>query len=547
MENQVKIAPAVTAASRFAHQIQRFKQRRFLLVDDFADFRHSLKKTLEEFGAVHIDSAGSADEALNLFRRQPYDVVIADYNLGDGKDGQQLLEELIGADLLRPDAAYVMLTAENASSLVLGALEHRPDDYLTKPFTKPTLLARLDRAIERKELLAPLVKALQQCPLEQVPLLCQRVAEQHPRLAPAIFRLSSEHLMRAGAAATAASLLQQINAQQTQGWALCGLAWCALENQNPEHALALCQQALELNPDSVDAFDLQAEALLRSGDNSAAFVALQEAAKRSPRSLGRQRRLAQLARQQGDWPLTYRAAKRTLELSPHGRQGDPEDLALLADALFTLAEQGDSRQQRRMGEEMSNLLLANSKRQAASPATDWTLQALRMRQLAKREKIAEAVKIWNDLKPLLPLFCAVQLLALIRHLVPALEGIEPTISRQLAQWLNGQQENVNNSDNALPDNRIGLHCYQQGDLELAVRAFNAALQQRPDSATIALNLLQSSLKLARQRDLDNAELQACRRALLIASRLPSHDSRYPRFQQLHAAAQQLIAAEDSPE
>lgn len=536
----------MTAVSRFASQIQRFKQRRFLLVDDFADFRHSLKKTLEEFGAVHIDSAGSADEALNLFRLQPYDVVIADYNLGDGKDGQQLLEELISADLLRPDAAYVMLTAENTSSLVMGALEHRPDDYLTKPFTKPTLLTRLDRAIERKELLAPLVKALQQCPLEQVPQLCLRVAEQQPRLAAAVFRLSCEHLMRAGAASTAAPLLEQVNAQQPQGWALCGLAWCALENQQPQQALTLCQQALELNPNSVDAFDLQAEALLRSGDNSAALNALQEAARLSPRSANRQRRLAQLARQQGDWPSAYRAAKRTLDLNAYGRS-DPEDLALLADAIFTLGEQGDSRQQRRMAEEMSALLQAGGRRPGASPATDWTLQALRMRQLAKREKIAEAVKIWNDLKPMLPLFCAVQLLALIRHLVPALEGIEPTISRQLEQWLRGQQESVNSSDNALPDNRIGLHCYQQGDLELAVRAFNAAQQQRPDSATIALNLLQSSLKLARQRSLDHSELQSCRRALAIASRLPSHDGRYSRFQQLHAAAQQLINSKDSPE
>ena len=116
----------MTAASRFANQIQRFKQRRFLLVDDFADFRHSLKKTLEEFGAAHIDSAGSADEALTLFRRQPYDVVIADYNLGDGKDGQQLLEELISAELLRPDAAYVMLTAENTTSLSRSASTSLP-------------------------------------------------------------------------------------------------------------------------------------------------------------------------------------------------------------------------------------------------------------------------------------------------------------------------------------------------------------------------------------------------------------------------------------
>lgn len=537
----------MTAASRFAHQIQRFKRRRFLLVDDFADFRHVLKKTLEEFGALHIDSASSADEALNLFRRQPYDVVIADYNLGEGKDGQQLLEELINAELLRPDAAYVMLTAENAASLVLGALENRPDDYLTKPFNKPTLLTRLDRTMERKELLAPLQKALQQCAPEQVPLLSGRVAQQYPRLAPAIIRLCCEHLMRAGAVTTAAKLLGQISSQQPQGWVLCGLAWCALKNQQPQQAMDLCQQVLELNPDSVDAFELRAEALLQSGDKDAAFIALQEAAKRSPRSLTRQRRLAQLARQQGDWPVAYRAAKRAVELSPQGRLGDAEDLALLAEALFMLAEQGDTRQKRRMNDEISALLQANSKRQGGSPAIDWTVQALRMRQLVKRDKTDEALALWNDLKPLLPLFCAVQLQALIRHLLSTLESIEPTICQQLEQWLQSQQESTDSSDNALADNRIGLYCYQQGDLELAVQAFNIALQQRPDSANIALNLLQASLKLATKRNLENAEQQSCQRALAVGARLSSHDSRYSRFVQLQAAAPQLFTVEEPSE
>lgn len=534
----------MTAPSRFASQIQRFRQRRFLVVDDFAEFRHSMKKMLEEFGAGQIDTAASADEAIELFRQKPYDVVLADFNLGEGKDGQQLLEELHAGGLLRPDTTYMMLTAENAATLVMGALENRPDDYLTKPFAKPTLLTRLDRAIERKESLAPLVKALLQCPLDRVTELCERFAEQQPRLASGVFRLASEHLMRNGHADAADNLLARINEQQPIAWALCGQAWCALQRQDAAAALTLCDEALAVSANTVDALDLKAEALRQLGDGAAAFATLQEAGRLSPRSVDRQRRLAQLARQQGDWAVAYRAAKRTLDLTQNGTLGDPEDLALAADAAFALASAGDGRQQRRINDELSQLLQQAGRRQSGSPATEWALQAVRLRQLVQRQRLDDAGKLWQELKRWLPLFVGAQMVQVVHHLATALEPLDSTTAASLKTWLEKQPQTSNGSDNALVDNRIGLYAYQQGDPEMACQAFTAAQRQRPDSSTIALNVLQTLLKLSQSRPLNNREQLACRMAIQTAGRLPAHDNRRPRFLQLQQAAAKLLNDED---
>jgi len=71
-----------------------YSKLRVLIVDDFNSFRLALSKMLSEFGFSHIDSAANGTEALNYCKKQSYDLVLCDYNLGPGKNGQQLLEEL---------------------------------------------------------------------------------------------------------------------------------------------------------------------------------------------------------------------------------------------------------------------------------------------------------------------------------------------------------------------------------------------------------------------------------------------------------------------
>src|SRR3954470_2641171 len=114
-----------------------------LVVEDDARIRVALGMALEEEGH-HVVEAGSAEEALELFRRVPADVVLVDVVLR-GMSGLALARELRKTS----DAPIVMVTARTDTHDVVAGLEAGADDYVTKPFVAKELAARI-RALLRR-------------------------------------------------------------------------------------------------------------------------------------------------------------------------------------------------------------------------------------------------------------------------------------------------------------------------------------------------------------------------------------------------------------
>ena len=103
-------APA-PALPKVLEQID-WASKHYLIVDDFAGIRQLLRESLRSLGARNIDQASSGGEAMNLLNKVRYDVVLCDYNLGEGKNGQQVLEEARIRQLLLPSSVFVMVSAE---------------------------------------------------------------------------------------------------------------------------------------------------------------------------------------------------------------------------------------------------------------------------------------------------------------------------------------------------------------------------------------------------------------------------------------------------
>lgn len=130
------------------------KPYRILVVDDFSDMRLYIRGMLAAYGAVDIRLAKNGDEAVTALQAERHDLVLCDYNLGDGRDGQQVLEQARHRGLLPRCNLFVMVTAENTADMVMGSLECQPDGTLSKPVTRATLQVRLRKLLEkRKELL----------------------------------------------------------------------------------------------------------------------------------------------------------------------------------------------------------------------------------------------------------------------------------------------------------------------------------------------------------------------------------------------------------
>jgi len=114
-----------------------------LVVEDDARIRVALQMALEEEGH-HVVEAGSGEEALDLFRREPADVVLVDVVL-PGMSGFDLCRELRKTS----DAPIVMVTARTDTHDIVAGLEAGADDYVTKPFVVKELAARIRSALRR--------------------------------------------------------------------------------------------------------------------------------------------------------------------------------------------------------------------------------------------------------------------------------------------------------------------------------------------------------------------------------------------------------------
>lgn len=128
--------------------------KRTLLIDRYPNARSSLRMTLSAMGVTAVHNASSSAEVLRQVRAHTFDIILSDYLLEDGRDGQQLLEELRQQNLVPLSTVFMIVTSERAYRNVVSVAELSPDDYLIKPFTADDLHGRLVRAIYRKQFLA---------------------------------------------------------------------------------------------------------------------------------------------------------------------------------------------------------------------------------------------------------------------------------------------------------------------------------------------------------------------------------------------------------
>ena len=119
------------------------KRGHVLVVDDDPDIRSLLKELLGRQG-YGVTEAANGKEALRALYSTPPDVVLLDISMPD-LDGWQTLERI--RDL--SDVPVAMLTARAAELEKVRGLKAGADDYITKPFGRQELLARVEAMLRR--------------------------------------------------------------------------------------------------------------------------------------------------------------------------------------------------------------------------------------------------------------------------------------------------------------------------------------------------------------------------------------------------------------
>jgi len=121
---------------------------RILVVDDDPQIRRVMRVTLIAQG-FEVRDARSAEQAYELLEKEKFDLILLDINL-PGAKGLEVCRSVRSTS----DAAVIMLTVRDTEEDKIEALDAGADDFVTKPYSTPELLARIRAALRRVPLSA---------------------------------------------------------------------------------------------------------------------------------------------------------------------------------------------------------------------------------------------------------------------------------------------------------------------------------------------------------------------------------------------------------
>lgn len=258
-----------------------------LVVDDQQQMRQIIRESLYRLGIRNVVMAGSAKEALKAMHIENVDVVLSDYNLGEGTDGQQLLEAARGSNVLSPVAPWIFITANSLKGDVLAAGDYIPDGYIVKPFTDQLLSRYIEAHSSRKAMLAPLLYAVDAKKWDQVLEIADDFAQRRDALSVEGLKQKAQALMKLA---------------------------------RFDDALATCNQVLQLNSEIAWARLVQAQAMRALGKTEAARAALEQLISTQPGYASAYDTLLEITEEQGDQEASLATARAVADLVPNAKR-----------------------------------------------------------------------------------------------------------------------------------------------------------------------------------------------------------------------------------
>ncbi len=341
-----------------------FTDRKILVLDDMPDMRATMRNQMQALGITNVNLAGTVKEALAYISQRTYDVILCDYYLGGNTDGQQFLEYLRNTNTISRATLFIMITAETGFNSVITAAECLPDDYLLKPFTGETLKVRLEKLLERKSRLAAIDRLQDAGDWQGIIHACDDIIFCKDKYMIDAMRIKGNALLMMNHVNEAIMFYQEALKMRDMPWAKLGLAKALKSKGQPEQSEHLLEDIIKENPKLLAAYDLLGKIHIETGNSEKALTVLENACKIAPHSLARQRSIANLAEETGDFARVDKALSVVVKQTKNSPLRDTRDFAKLTNALNELGELersvGVLKEARENFKEPSDLLLVSA-------------------------------------------------------------------------------------------------------------------------------------------------------------------------------------------
>jgi DNA-binding response OmpR family regulator len=363
----------------------QLKGLRALVIDDIREMRSMLRDTLAEAQIKDIVLAPDARTAVEAIRSAPFNLILSDYDLGAGTDGQQLLEYLRQERLMPPGGLFFIISADSTIDRVASAAEMLPDGYLVKPVATEQLLTRIEEALARHVELRPMYEAVHGGRFEEGLQQCERLLKAGPRFRIELLRHMSMCQTALGRWDDALLTYRAaLKVRSSMTWASIGIARCCVAMGDLDAARQRLTAVLKDRPYHAGAYDLLLELLERTGDLSGALKVATRAAEHIPSAV-RSRRQAEIAYLADDLEIADTALTKVVRQTANAITRDSRNSALLAQV--SLARGDPKRAMQLIAREAADLP-KDARTQALAAAIDvqaWTA-------LRRPAEAAEAAK-----------------------------------------------------------------------------------------------------------------------------------------------------------
>lgn len=523
-----------------------FGKLTFLVVDDFENFRLSMRQMLRSCGAEKIQLVAHATPAIQYCSYNHVDVVLCDYNLGEGKNGQHILEELRHKKLLKRSSLFLMVTAETSREMVMGAREHQPDAYLTKPINRAVLEKRLGGLIRQRNTLLPINREIDHENYPKAISLCLEMLPKQPRYKTWLLKTLGELYILVGDLAHAQKIYDDVLAQRELSWARLGRCKVLLANRHFDETISELRALIDNKPDYMEAYDLLAATLEKQGKMPQAQSVLHRAAEHSPNALLRQKHLAEVASANQDVDTASEAWRQTVNLGTHSIHDAPENYLSLAQSLSELSEGHLEEEGPEHASEALSILTKMTKRFPEEENLPLKSKIIESRihagqgQDKKAQKLLEEVseeianlpELSADIgldyaKTLFRLGHDQEAKDLLSTLAAQFENDNEVL--QKIEGLLDEPVGFRQKIKARGLNREGIEAFEEGDLETAISTFENALEIVPDHAALNLNLVQVLLKKCEQKIPPEPLIETCKQHLKRLESMPEQHRQYRRY------------------
>lgn len=295
-----------------------FNRLSALVIDDISAMRHAIRSQLQSIGINSVSVAGSAVDALEQTKLTAFDLILCDYNLNKSSSGQHFLEYLRNEHILSATTIFIMLTAEAEYSFVANAVEFLPDDYLLKPCSEKKLRSRLERLIDRRTFLMPVLKAMDakryDAALEHCHKLLAVAVTDERRVMDVLKRKAEAELGLEDYAAVLKTYAEAAAIRSDVPWVMLGTARAHYALGDLERASEMVSELIDKNRNYVSAYELLAKIRQDLDDDEGAFDLLNRSSSILP-SAKRFRSVAQAAFLMGKLEEAQSNAEAAIQLS----------------------------------------------------------------------------------------------------------------------------------------------------------------------------------------------------------------------------------------